>query len=60
MVIYRWGLGEGRPLSRQEIADQLSVSREWIRQLERSALNKLARNDDIYSAYLEHENTLRG
>jgi RNA polymerase sigma factor (sigma-70 family) len=60
VVIGRWGLENGRPLSRQEIADQLSVSREWIRQLERSALNKLALNDDIYSAYLEHENTQRG
>jgi len=44
VVIARWGLHRGRPLSRAEVAEQLSVSREWVRQLERSALDKLARN----------------
>ena len=57
VVIRRWGLEDGRPLSRAEIADQLSVSREWIRQLEQSALGKLARNDSVYSAFLEHAQT---
>jgi RNA polymerase sigma factor (sigma-70 family) len=60
VVTRRWGLSDGRPMSRAEIADQLSVSREWIRQLEQSALNKLARNDDIYSAFLQHEHSLGG
>lgn len=44
VVIARWGLHRGRPLSRAEVADKLSVSREWVRQLERSALEKLAQN----------------
>lgn len=44
VVIARWGLHRGRPLSRAEVAEKLSVSREWVRQLERSALDKLARN----------------
>jgi RNA polymerase sigma factor (sigma-70 family) len=48
VVVRRWGLDEQRPLSRAEIADQLSVSREWIRQLERSALDKLGQ-------YIENE-----
>lgn len=42
VVIARWGLHRGRPLTRAEIADRLSVSREWVRQLENSALAKLA------------------
>lgn len=42
VVVARWGLLRGRPLSRAEIADRMSVSREWVRQLERSALDKLA------------------
>jgi RNA polymerase sigma factor (sigma-70 family) len=53
----RWGLDDSRPLSRAEIADQLSVSREWVRQLEQSALNKLARNDSVHSAYLEYRSS---
>jgi RNA polymerase sigma factor (sigma-70 family) len=60
VVIRRWGLNDGRPLSRAEIADQLSVSREWIRQLEQSALNKLALNDSIHSAYIEYERSHSG
>jgi RNA polymerase sigma factor (sigma-70 family) len=41
VIMGRWGLPNGRPLSRTELADQLSVSREWVRQLEISALAKL-------------------
>ena len=60
VVIGRWGLNDGRPLTRAEIADQLSVSREWIRQLEQSALNKLALNDSVHSVYLEYEGSIQG
>ena len=60
VVIRRWGLNDGRPLTRAEIADQLSVSREWIRQLEQSALNKLALNDSVHSVYLQYQHSSRG
>jgi DNA-directed RNA polymerase sigma subunit (sigma70/sigma32) len=53
-VIARWGLHDGPPLSRAEIADKLSVSREWVRQLERSALTKLSRNDRIRAAFEDY------
>jgi RNA polymerase sigma factor (sigma-70 family) len=54
VVIARWGLHDGPPLSRAEIADKLSVSREWVRQLERSALTKLSRNDRIRAAFEDY------
>ena len=53
VVISRWGLEQQRPLTRAEIADQLSVSREWIRQLECSALGKLRRNKNVGALYLD-------
>ncbi|MEO0437428.1 MAG: RNA polymerase sigma factor RpoD/SigA [Pseudomonadota bacterium] len=55
VVVARWGLHDGPPLSRAEIADKLSVSREWVRQLERAALAKLSRNEriqDVFSDYM--------
>lgn len=54
VVIARWGLHEGPPLSRAEIADKMSVSREWVRQLERSALSKLSRNQNVQSAFEDY------
>lgn len=54
VVIARWGLHDGPPLSRAEIADKMSVSREWVRQLERSALNKLSHNQNIQSAFEDY------
>jgi RNA polymerase sigma factor (sigma-70 family) len=54
VVVARWGLHDGPPLSRAEIADKMSVSREWVRQLERSALNKLSRNANVKSAYEDY------
>lgn len=54
VVMARWGLHEGPPLTRAETADRLSVSREWVRQLERSALGKLRRNSTIVSAYQDY------
>ena len=38
-------------LSRAEIADKLGVSREWVRQLERSALKKLKGQIDVQHAF---------
>ena len=55
VVINRWGLHKGPALSRAEIADKMAVSREWVRQLERSALDKLGQNTAVRSAYTNHE-----
>ena len=57
VVVARWGLHNGPPLSRAEIADRMSVSREWVRQLERAALNKLSRNDRIRAAFSDYVET---
>ena len=54
VVVARWGLHDGPPLSRAEIADRMQVSREWVRQLERAALNKLSRNEKIRSAFEDY------
>ncbi|MEM9759484.1 MAG: RNA polymerase sigma factor RpoD/SigA [Pseudomonadota bacterium] len=54
VVVARWGLHDGPPLSRAEIADRMSVSREWVRQLERAALTKLSRNDRIRAAFSDY------
>ena len=51
VVLARWGLQNGPPLSRAEIADKLGVSREWVRQLERSALKKLKSQIDVQHAF---------
>lgn len=57
VVVARWGLHNGPPLSRAEIADRMSVSREWVRQLERAALSKLSRNDRIRAAFSDYVET---
>ncbi|MEM8942162.1 MAG: RNA polymerase sigma factor RpoD/SigA [Pseudomonadota bacterium] len=54
VVVARWGLHDGPPLSRAEIADKMSVSREWVRQLERAALAKLSRNERIKDAFSDY------
>ncbi len=54
VVIARWGLHRGPPLSRAEVADKMRVSREWVRQLERSALEKLSRNATVRDAARDH------
>ena len=51
VVLARWGLQNGPPLTRAEIADKLGVSREWVRQLERSALKKLKGHIDVQDAF---------
>ncbi len=53
VVMARWGLHSGPPLSRSEIADKLGVSREWVRQLERSALRKLKRQKSVQEAFAD-------
>jgi RNA polymerase sigma factor (sigma-70 family) len=54
VVIRRWGLDAGPPLTRAQIASQLKVSAEWVRQLENSALAKLRNDEGIAQAYRDH------
>ena len=54
VIISRWGLHDGPPLSRAEIADSMGVSREWVRQLERSALRKLKNQRSVQEAYEDY------
>ena len=54
VVMGRWGLGSSRAMTRAELAEQMAVSREWIRQLEMSALGKLSRNENLCAAYRDH------
>ena len=55
VVVARWGLHNGPPLSRSEIADRLGVSREWVRQLERSALKKLKGQEGVQEAFMDYQ-----
>ncbi len=54
VVMLRWGLDTAMPLSRAEIADKLSVSKEWVRQLEASALKKLRQSESVQAVYRDH------
>ena len=54
VVIQRWGLLHGAPMTRTEIARQLSLSTERVRQLEHSALQKLSQNEAMLEAYNDH------
>ena len=54
VIVYRWGLHDGPALSRAEIADSMGVSREWVRQLERSALRKLKNQQLVQDAYEDY------
>ena len=54
VITLRWGLLDTPPLSRAEIADRMSVSTEWVRLLEQSALRKLGRNETVRAAYRDN------
>jgi len=60
VVIQRWGLRKDPPSSRAEIAEQMSVSCERVRQLEQSAVAKLRQNDAIRALYSDHYRGLAG
>lgn len=51
VVISRWGLNRELPLTRGEIAAQMQVSTEWVRQLEASALAKLRKDAEVVEAF---------
>ncbi|MEM9256115.1 MAG: RNA polymerase sigma factor RpoD/SigA [Pseudomonadota bacterium] len=55
VVMLRWGLNDEAPLTRRQMADQMSVSAERVRQLEVSALDKLRGDRDVRSAYRAEE-----
>ncbi|MEE4191602.1 MAG: sigma-70 family RNA polymerase sigma factor [Halieaceae bacterium] len=53
VITGRWGL-DGRPQRTfAQLADQLHVSREWVRQLEKSALKKLGEEARLNEAFEE-------
>jgi|AntAceMinimDraft_5_1070358.scaffolds.fasta_scaffold00009_42 RNA polymerase sigma factor (sigma-70 family) len=54
VVIRRWGLDKSPPLTRAEIAEQMEVSTEWVRQLESSALAKLRKDEGMAEVYQDH------
>jgi RNA polymerase sigma factor (sigma-70 family) len=54
VVTARWGLHDGPPLSRTEIADMMGVSREWVRQLERNALKKLRTKTEVQAVFEDY------
>lgn len=52
---WRWGLDQGAPRTRAEIAVQMEVSTEWVRQLEVSALAKLRNDAGVVKTYYDHQ-----
>lgn len=58
VVISRWGLHPGPALSRAEIADRMGISREWVRQLERSALKKLRNQGEVAQVFEDYREAL--
>ena len=54
VVERRWGLDGSAPMSRAQLAEKLSVSREWIRQLETNALRKLKGDPVIADTYTDY------
>ncbi|PZD71161.1 RNA polymerase sigma factor SigA2 [Acaryochloris thomasi RCC1774] len=47
VLILRYGLNDGVPRSLQYISRQMGVSREWVRQLQRSAISKLRKSGEL-------------
>jgi RNA polymerase sigma factor (sigma-70 family) len=54
VIMGRWGLQQHRSLSRTELAEQLGVSREWVRQLELGALAKLRERPFLQAAIRDY------
>jgi len=53
IVVGRWGLEGQTPRTLAQLADQMAVSRELVRQLEKSALRKLQQQGPLEDAYEE-------
>ena len=54
VLLLRWGLGNTTPHSRRQVADKMQVSTEWVRQLEKAALEKLKHNGQLQEAYADY------
>lgn len=52
VITLRFGLKDGKPLTLSKIGDQLKISRERVRQIEREALTKLRKQKDSIEEYL--------
>ncbi|AIE74315.1 MULTISPECIES: RNA polymerase sigma factor, RpoD/SigA family [unclassified Synechocystis] len=52
VLILRFGLNDGQPLTLASIGSMLSISRERVRQIEREALNKLRKRKSMIQEYL--------
>ncbi len=60
VLVSRWGLHDGPSLSRAEIADVMGISREWVRQLERTALQKLEKEPAVQAVYADYLDEVSG
>ena len=58
VVVNRWGLQQSLPQSRADVARQMNVSTEWVRQLEASALAKLGQDNQVKVAYRDHADSV--
>ncbi len=52
VIALRFGLEDGKPLTLAKIGEQLSISRERVRQIEREALAKLRKRKDDMREYI--------
>lgn len=52
VLMLRFGLTDGQPLTLSKIGDRLRISRERVRQIERDALTKLRKRNADLGAYL--------
>ncbi len=41
IIVYRYGLEGGKPLTQRELADKLKISRSYVSRIEKSALDKI-------------------
>ena len=52
VISLRFGLKDGKPMTLAKIGEQLSISRERVRQIEREALSKLRKRKTVIREYL--------
>ncbi len=51
VVLLRYGLGNGRAMSLREVAEEVGVSAETVRKVERLALSKLRKSELLEGIY---------
>jgi RNA polymerase nonessential primary-like sigma factor len=52
VLMLRFGLVDGQPMTLAKIGDQLKISRERVRQIEREALSKLRKRQADMREYI--------